>query len=231
MTEQQYETIQSVAWNWYKKNMMEWAIKTLKNIQNAPKWVRESFRNVVFCQNVDNKEFAIKYSEEIERVLRISQCRHFELNYSKELQEYCEAKLDGNIEAMVGELCDLVLVAFNSGITKSAGIIVIDTERVINRIDSLGYEPYSCLCEKLKELETRTGKWNEEEGKWCKNLGAYTREEAEKIAQEYDKQNERVFVEECERFWVWELPLSNNSLKIDKWYKADFSKCKVANNV
>lgn len=36
MNRQEYIEIKNRAWNWYRGNMLEWAIKTLKDIPNAP---------------------------------------------------------------------------------------------------------------------------------------------------------------------------------------------------
>lgn len=61
--------------------------------------------------------------------------------------------------------------------------------------------------ETVKEIETRTGAWNEAEGKWCKDLGAYSSEEALKEAEKYLSDNcifphdLSIVKEDCD-FWL-----------------------------
>lgn len=225
MTNEQFEEIKNRAWDWYCKNMMDWAVETIKDFHNSPKWIKEGVENSLEPDN-------------IQKLLRLSQTRHFEINYTREMEEFFEAKLDGDTDAMIGELCDLVLVAVNAGgfydENKSSNGVnfcianVLDyielpyITPIANLFDHYGYDAYACLCEKLKELETRTGSWNEEDGKWCKDLGAYTIEEAIKIA---ERETNKGIVEFGNSFGDGYFGFTN--VKIKKWYKADFSKCKV----
>lgn len=231
MTNEQFKEIKDRAWDWYCKNMMDWAVETIKDFHNSPKWIKEGVENSLEPDN-------------IQKLLRLSQTRHFEINYTREMEEYYQAKLDGNIEAMVGEICDLILVSLNAGIDQENPAIgpmeylsessVIDSfytgniDPLLEHILYLGYDPYLCLYEKLKELESRDGKWDEEKGKWCKFIGAYSLKEAQKIIKEMTSTPIK-FVEEKERYWGFKFDTESHFdyTKITKWYKADFSKCKV----
>lgn len=260
MTQEQFKEIKDRAWDWYCKNMMDWAVETIKDFHNSPKWIKEGVENSLEPDN-------------IQKLLRLSQTRHFELNYTRELEEYYQAKLDENIEAMVGEICDLILVSLNAGgdfnpnfyypyaknikDMMARGLGKEKLEEVVNRarrflaiplsepkkeidllalnIVALGYEPYKCLLEKIKELETRTGSWNEKEGKWCKYLGAYTIEEARDKLLMRERIEWFILKYEDDYFWYYGqddgIDFFENKeraiRKVKKWYKADYSKCKV----
>lgn len=53
-----------------------------------------------------------------------------------------------------------------------------------NVAKKLGYNFCECLKEKVKEIESRTGHYDESLGKFVKDIGAYSLEQAEKIAKE-----------------------------------------------
>lgn len=250
MTKEQFQEIKNSAWAWYRGNMLEWSIKTIKDIKNAPQWVKDCLASdMIVCPSMDDEVFELAHKEDIETILQESQGRHFELTYTKEMREFFEARLDSNEYEMVDALCDMIVVAMNAGgsLGKEFGSygsllgstfnltsVLNDRSEIYKLCDSirnLGYDPYKCLTETIKELKTRTGAWNEQEGKWCKDLGAYTEQEAYEIAKEkgifynfglaYDKKTK-------EPYWVSDTNDSADwkKLKIKKWYKADYSKCK-----
>lgn len=251
MTKEQFQEIKNSAWAWYRGNMLEWSIKTIKDIKNAPQWVKDCLASdMIVCPSMDDEVFELAHKEDVETILQVSQRRHFELNYIKEMHEYFEARLDSNEYEMVDALCDMIITAMNAGgdLGKEFGSygallggtfnitsVLNDHSEIYKLCDSiryLGYDPYRCLTETIKELETRTGAWNEAEGKWCKDLGAYTEQEAYEIAKEkgifynfgleYDKKTK-------EPYWVSDTNYSADwkKLKIKKWYKADYTKCKM----
>lgn len=177
-----------------------------------------------------------------------SQKKNFKVNYAKELIEFFEAERDGNEYEMIDAICDMMVVAINAGHTLGYedGEFVNDETTEFNltypyicddcmhllclELIKRGYNPYECLLETIKELNSRKGTWVESEGKWVKNLGAYTKSEA------YDKAIEKFgddyavisCVEVPDRFLVtWYKIDSNQELELDKWYKADYSKCKL----
>lgn len=253
MTQDQFQEIKNSAWAWYRGNMLEWAIKTLKDIPNAPDWVNGMFDGKSFEASLDKQEFIENYNDDIEAVLIASQELNWEVNFSEEQREFYKAIRDNDEYKMVDALCDMCVVSMNAGVDYREGVIdklsimgVINLHRIIPSnvlsdrnigyivamLQLKGYDPYKCLLETIKELNTRTGSWNEKEGKWCKDLGTYTEQEAYEIAKEkgifynfgleYDKKTK-------EPYWVSDTNDSADwkKLKIKKWYKADYAKCKM----
>lgn len=260
MTQGQFKEIRDMAWDWWCKNMLDWAVNTIKDFDNAPKWVKNGVDNSLEPDN-------------LQKLLRLSQSRNFDVNYSKELTEFLEAKRDDNEYQMIDALCDMVVVSINAGIGFHSGentYIDFYKNRDINEnivrcfisketinpllanIELKGYDPYKCLLETIKELNTRTGAWNEQEGKWCKDLGAYSSEEALKEAEKYLSDNcifphdLSIVKEDCD-FWLIaeseeydedefeylsieqvSKELMGYSCKVKKWYKADYENCKIA---
>ncbi len=54
---------------------------------------------------------------------------------------------------------------------------------LLSAIITLGYDPKKCLGETIKEISSRTGKYNSELKKFVKDKGAYTFEEVEEVCQ------------------------------------------------
>lgn len=250
MTQSQFKYISELSWEWYRENMKSWAIEMLRNLQNAPQWVKDCLASdCVVCPSMDEKVFELAHNEDIEKILRISQKRNFEVNFSEEQREFYKAIRDNDEYKMIDALCDMCVVSMNAGIDYREGVIdklsiigVINLHRIIPSnvlsdrnigyivamLQLKGYDPYLCLLETIKELRTRTGKWCEKEGKWIKDVGAYTFEEADKIASNYDTENERELYEDNTEFWRWQLHIKGEycSFKIKKWYKANYDECK-----
>lgn len=247
MTQEQFQEIKNSAWAWYRGNMLEWAIKTIKDIKNAPQWVKDCLASdMIVCPSMDDEVFELAHKEDIETILQESQGRHFELTYTKEMREFFEARLDSNEYEMVDALCDMIVVAMNAGgsLGKDFGsyssLLPVQNSitsvlnnrgeiyKLCNAIRVFGYDPYKCLTETIKELETRTGAWNEAEGKWCKHDGAYTKDEARDVAK---KLLQKDYVEyphsvlrDGQRYWQF---VSHDHFEIKEWYKADYAKCKL----
>lgn len=178
---------------------------------------------------------------------------NFKVNYTKELIEFFEAERDGNECEMIDALCDMIVVAINAGYGLSTSWLVgmreVSNEvmllsydeikvGVIHLCESLryyDYDPYKCLLETIKELESRSGAWNEKEGKWVKDVGAYTHEEAKQKAKELCSRGEdeiksiNATITRENSFYVYILFNDGKfeSKNIKKWYKADYSKCKL----
>lgn len=234
MTNKQFKEIRDMAWDWWCKNMLDWAVNTINDFDNATEWVKNGVDNSLEPDN-------------LQKLLRLSQSRNFDVNYTKELLEFLQAKRDHNEYKMIDALCDMVIVSINAGavlgndcsemlysnITNPLRYRPTYVRGLLFEIRKRGYDPYKCLVETIKELNTRTGAWNEQEGKWCKDLGAYTEQEAYEIAKEkgifynfgleYDKKTK-------EPYWVSDTNHSADwkKLKIKKWYKADYENCKIA---
>lgn len=175
------------------------------------------------------------------------QKKNFKVNYTKELIEFFEAERDNNEYEMIDAICDMMVVAINAGRGLSSpyitGVANISYEVALLAHDSdydmviielcsalryYGYNPYQCLLETIKELNSRTGSWSEEEGKWIKTLGAYTYEEAREIAKKILLKDwieyPHSVLRKGQRYWQF---VSHDNFEIKEWYKADYSKCKL----
>lgn len=248
MTQSQFKYIRELSWGWYRENMKSWAIEMLRNLQNAPQWVKDCLASdCVVCPSMDEKVFELAHNEDIEKILRISQKRNFEVNYTKELTEFFEAKRNKNEYEMIDSVCDMIIVAVNAGHTLGLGkdfkwcekycrynldftMPLYDEKALIllcNFLSNVGYDPYLCLLETIKELKSRDGKWDEDQGKWCKFVGAYSLKEAQRIVREMTNTPIK-FVEEKERYWGFKFDTKSQSdyTKIVKWYKANYDECK-----
>ncbi|RDU73035.1 hypothetical protein CQA57_05780 [Helicobacter anseris] len=180
------------------------------------------------------------------------QKRNFRVDYTKELAKFFEAERDNNQYEMIKTLCNMVIVCVNAGmdfckdrlrlkrnahswgvkLNLTRPIVWSPFEENIVAIESMGYDPYKCLLETIKELNTRTGSWNEEEGKWVEDLGAYTIEEAlEKAKKIYRDKDEKVYdiiKEETDNIFSIQCEVDEGYYEeviFNIWYKADYSKC------
>lgn len=230
MTNEQFKEIRDMAWDWWCKNMLDWAVNTIKDFDNAPKWVKNGVDNSLEPDN-------------LQKLLRLSQSRNFDVNYSKELTEFLEAKRDDNEYKMIDALCDMVIVSINAGavlgndcsemlysnITNPLKYRPTYVRGLLFEIRKRGYDPYKCLVETIKELNTRTGAWNEQEGKWFKHDGAYTKEEAREVAKKILLKDwieyPHSVLRKGQRYWQF---VSHDHFEIKEWYKADYENCKIA---
>lgn len=90
-------------------------------------------------------------------------------------------------------------------------------KEIILIIDSLGYNPYLCMLETIKEISSRTGKWDDDIKKFVKYDGIYVDNiPALKESMTIEFENDT------------EIILSDgvNTRQLVKWYRADYSKCK-----
>lgn len=90
-----------------------------------------------------------------------------------------------------------------------------------NNIKSRGYDPYKCMDETIKEIESRRGQYNNEIKKFIKDAGAYSLGELQK---KFANEPECSITDNGDSFVV---RLGNAETSYVKWYKADYSKCKL----
>lgn len=172
---------------------------------------------------------------------------NFKVNYTKELLEFFEAQRDNNRYEMIDSICDMAITAINAGfdfcVLDCIDDYTLPTFNIINplfddntlsllfiELEKVSYNPYKCLLETIKELESRTGSWNEKEGKWIKDLGAYTEEEAWEKARTIDndcvmmyRPNEMLGAPED----TWGFESNSSAIQVKRWYKANYEKCKI----
>lgn len=93
------------------------------------------------------------------------------------------------------------------------------------QLKQLGYNTYDCLLEAIKEISSRTGKFDSSINKFVKEPGAYSYQEAYKLAKqstEYnllDSENSQTDPD----YYIF-VDSNRNILKIKKWYKANYVK-------
>lgn len=125
-------------------------------------------------------------------------------------------------------------------------LMIIEIEYLIN---NLGFDFYKCMMETIKEIESRTGEYNENLKKFIKHDGAYTESEACELAR-------KEFINYCVKkhkpfdisqvfqirddimkgYWFIEIYNSRDKNSneycllgsiIKKWYKADYESCRL----
>lgn len=197
-------------------------------------------------KEIENK--LAKWREE--RGLSVEEQRkNFNVNFTEELAEFFKAQRDGNEYEMIDALCDMIVVAINAGHTfgyqddefyndestefrLTSPFIYEDSLHLIAlEIRQMGYDPYKCLLETIKELNSRQGEWNEKEGKWKKDVGCYSVEDGIKRLSKF--KNVRIDTEvypeteDTYTFVYWDYEYDESVyVTMKKWYKADYSKCK-----
>lgn len=174
------------------------------------------------------------------------QKKNFRVNYTKELLEYFEAELDDNKYKIIDSICDMAITAINAGfdfyVLDCIDDYTLPVFNIVNplfddntlsllfiELEKAGYNPYKCLLETIKELNSRTGSWSEEYGKWVKFVGAYTKDEA--ITKSKIQKIDEVYESDCN--WVivgvneYQGIKTQETREVCKWYKADYDKCKL----
>ena len=99
---------------------------------------------------------------------------------------------------------------------------------LLSAINALGFHARMCLSETIKEISSRTGKYNSELKKFVKDKGAYTLEEVEAMYAQ-DKSIDNIDTTESVGSWEVGIYYSNGKEakeRVRKWYKADYEKCK-----
>lgn len=107
---------------------------------------------------------------------------------------------------------------------------------IVNLSKDLSFDFYQCMLEAVKELESKTGEYDTKLKRFVEDTGAYTEEEAYKIANSYDKENEtELYVDDNDK-WVYEFPNPNLqraekypyvTFTVKKWYKPDYESCRM----
>lgn len=98
--------------------------------------------------------------------------------------------------------------------TDNAKYLILIIKIAIKEVVSLGYDFDMAMDETLKEIESRTGVYSHEKGKFAKDEGAYSRESA------MDKVGDFKEFRETENAWFFD------GRKIAKWYKARYTLAK-----
>lgn len=109
-----------------------------------------------------------------------------------------------------------------------------DLEVIINRLmfylkelaEYLGFDFFKSMIETIKEIESRTGHYDDKLGKFVKDLGAYTEDEAWALALKNDK-NALLEFRPNELIGAPEDTWGFTNMYIKKWYKANYENCRI----
>lgn len=89
----------------------------------------------------------------------------------------------------------------------------------VNVLRFLGFNPYKCLDETLKEIESRTGKYDTEIKKFVKDKGAYSLSD---FRDRYPELDDYEVVEQGDSFLAQK---GGDRQVFAKWYQADYKRC------
>ncbi|EAJ3649647.1 hypothetical protein C7U06_08565 [Campylobacter jejuni] len=99
---------------------------------------------------------------------------------------------------------------------------------------NLGFNFYKCMLEKIKEIESRTGFYDERLNRFVEKIGAYCEREAFDLAINDFKltnvPNKYFLDKEGSDFWCIRIEDNNGDYEkyyIRKWYKADYESCRL----
>lgn len=93
----------------------------------------------------------------------------------------------------------------------------------------LGFNPYLCMLETIKEISSRTGKYDESIDKFIKDKGVYSIDELYDIL-EADTNLKHYEVLELENIYKVSVKYHNEKeavLEYAKWYGANYSLCRI----
>lgn len=81
--------------------------------------------------------------------------------------------IKGDFSAILTMISGFTHIDFNKHIDNKLSVLQDKVELIAVKLEitliNLGYEPYLCLCETLKEIESRSGKYDSNAKKWIKD--------------------------------------------------------------
>ena len=169
----------------------------------------------------DDNERVAELCDVVIFCLNVNELEEFSLNKQPISLTY----LMSNLGLMINKNYTGLKLDFERELTKSCIKGLIDIS--INIIKRMGYNPYECLKEKVKEIESRTGRYDESLGKFIKDKGAYTQEEAKNLTyKEFGDDFEIVNTKENEEYFYLWITTTKEALQttVKKWHKAKMIK-------
>ena len=143
-------------------------------------------------------------------------------NLLEEATEYERATL---VEDKVDALCDMAVFMINADCDKAQlktfytnGMDFV-LKDILEEIRKLGFDPYKALNETIKEISSRTGKFDKSINKFIKDKGAYDVEQALELLEK--ELGFKEFDKEDENFWY------KNDFKIKKWIRANYENARL----
>lgn len=193
MTNKQFNTIEKRAWRLYENSTTYWILENIKNLSNSPKWFKKIVDNSYPIASIKGYHKISTYDIEhikkskgiLTHILTSLQLRNFPVNFSEEVLKYHKAVRDSNEFNIIDSLCNMIIILGKSGrrfcqnyyetnIEKSKFFILDDLDifhhTTISDISLIiknkGFEPYLCLLENLKKIESLKDYWDGETCKW-----------------------------------------------------------------
>ncbi|WP_144624639.1 hypothetical protein [Campylobacter coli] len=97
----------------------------------------------------------------------------------------------------------------------------------LNLVKNLGFDFHKCMLEKIKEIENRTGFYDERLNKFTKDKGAYNTEDAFNRFLKENISDDFYILEDNEEFVIFDKENDFALDKFKKWYKADYESCRI----
>ncbi|HFU5770340.1 TPA: hypothetical protein ACH6IR_000328 [Campylobacter jejuni] len=129
------------------------------------------------------------------------------------------------------------IIIYKANFEESPVKVFLDTLIALlhKKCKNLGFDFYKCMLQTIKEIESRTGYYDEEKSKFIKDLGAYDYDEAvEKACKDFEFLNNATscyLLKENENFWYIacedDYKGRYKEYTIKKWYKADYESCRL----
>lgn len=176
-------------------------------------------------------------------------------NVLEELTELARAR---TLNEIVDALCDICVFAINANSDRlfyqhSGGCKLFDGDAKFNFIavimqniqydrfddivyscfgtmQQLGYDPFKAMNETIKEICSRTGKWDDKLGKFVKDAGVYSDSQSltefeKSIFDKYPDDNVSFDFRNNEVDVI--IDYGKEIITYKLWYKADYNKCKL----
>ncbi|CAM4036975.1 hypothetical protein [Campylobacter armoricus] len=97
-----------------------------------------------------------------------------------------------------------------------------------NIVSDLGFNFYKCMLQTIKEIESRTGHYDDELKKFVEKRGAYSvQDSADKFSKENIIDSDFYVLEDEDYFVVFNKEDDFALDRYVKWYKADYERCKL----
>ncbi|HED5364299.1 TPA: hypothetical protein R5B02_001600 [Campylobacter jejuni] len=98
-------------------------------------------------------------------------------------------------------------------------LMIVEIECLVN---SFGFDFYKCMIETIKEIESRTGYYDDDLNKFIKDEGAYNKED---LLEKYPISKYSIS-EDNTHFIIFDKK-GHTEAFIKKWYKADYESCRI----
>ena len=174
-------------------------------------------------------------------------------NIIEELDEYARAKTDdekidalcdlcvfslNTIENSQGEelivpshnpplsIVDMILKVHTlANFVGDNSIVIRTVKEFYSQIVSMGYNPFDCMQQTIREIESRKGTWDDDKKKFIKSPGFYSKEDI--LSKYTPEEREFLSIQRIENKWFVTEIDTRTVYKYDVWYKAKYKDCKL----